>query len=1068
MDLSLLPSAVSQYKQRSGAHFTVRSASSLSYGLNRRSGLRRKSTAEEIGERGRHGSSAGNTEDRISGVGTGSQRNIKDQCEEREPSSHEMTVRLTQTITTDQRGPESGTDQSENLRGRTEMKRSSFVNRSRSVDLRTREKISVSSANANMSLKRDMTNYRRASSVMGRRDGVELMDRLAHMNPTFSKCSSNSLPSRFRSLTLPDSKNTERHSSVGHVSGQSIVERIEKLFSSAGLGKAEEDNSVSDTLLDSRQKYGKMAGGTFPRRFSAEDFNSSARSCVPPIWTPKENNTSSSVTLLTSRRSSSQERPPGTLWQGQTWTKCTDGGGVTWRKGFVDSGTRSLDRVRSKNTIAAQIRAARAAAGISPTQQPSDVSGEASVSLRDPLSRLRERRASGSKIDSWGNFGEEKRDGYRFNGVLKERIGRVREEKDELKSSGLDEVFENSQKITLKALERKKPSDKLSAASSASVKNKIDQFEALMQASVPRRTYSVPTQLSRLHDGVKKSTSAKDIDRLRNRSDGLKEGCDVGGKSMKTATKFASLRSLSVDEVGLIRLSKKESGRSDAGNDMENNVFDHYSKLKNTLEIPLDGGAPRKRRSFFIDEPDFFKMSSPEEEHKANRTAKDTSSSLPPGECSPGEKKRISSAASSPGSDNDKTPTNTPESSPFMPPTTQQDATPSADGQNKSTFVFTKETNNLDQTDAPPLPGPFATSSPIGLPEFISPEVRKQNPKGREQLLHLDAWIKGLNPEFKGFNYDEEDSEFDDESTEKDDDSVYDSDSGESSVTITSGQSDRRSFCVNLADLCHFTGTEYESDNDSDDWQSSTRRTASLSSDVSALSYVSVMPAEELDRLLEDVRSLGNNTLQDYNDVQVVVLHKDVGVGLGFSLAGGVDQSKAITVHKVFHSGVAAKEGSIRAGDRVLSINGTALQGMPHWEALRVLRRAKTREMGVVVLKRDDAVGTPRRGVQGKSQSQTSTQCNSGQRLCVQLQKNSRDLGFSLEGGRDDSSEGNRPLTVQKVFLGGPVDKVHSGDEILEIQGKSVVGMRRLEAWTLIRTLPSGPVEVVLCRHPET
>lgn len=38
--------------------------------------------------------------------------------------------------------------------------------------------------------------------------------------------------------------------------------------------------------------------------------------------------------------------------------------------------------------------------------------------------------------------------------------------------------------------------------------------------------------------------------------------------------------------------------------------------------------------------------------------------------------------------------------------------------------------------------------------------------------------------------------------------------------------------------------------------------------------------------------------LQDYDDVQVVVLHKDIGVGLGFSLAGGVDQNKPVTVRK--------------------------------------------------------------------------------------------------------------------------------------------------------------------------
>lgn len=41
----------------------------------------------------------------------------------------------------------------------------------------------------------------------------------------------------------------------------------------------------------------------------------------------------------------------------------------------------------------------------------------------------------------------------------------------------------------------------------------------------------------------------------------------------------------------------------------------------------------------------------------------------------------------------------------------------------------------------------------------------------------------------------------------------------------------------------------------------------------------------------------------------------------------------------------------------------------------------------------------------------------SGQRVCVRLVKNSRDLGFSLEGGVG-SSLGNRPLSIQKIFQG--------------------------------------------------
>lgn len=65
-----------------------------------------------------------------------------------------------------------------------------------------------------------------------------------------------------------------------------------------------------------------------------------------------------------------------------------------------------------------------------------------------------------------------------------------------------------------------------------------------------------------------------------------------------------------------------------------------------------------------------------------------------------------------------------------------------------------------------------------------------------------------------------------------------------------------------LSDLCNFAGIENESENESDNWQTATRRSASLSSDMSAFSYVSVMPAEELDRLLDDVKSLGDSNLQ--------------------------------------------------------------------------------------------------------------------------------------------------------------------------------------------------------------
>ncbi|GAA6220664.1 uncharacterized protein LOC108885962 [Lates japonicus] len=1115
MDLSLLPSTASECnKQRTGARFTVRSANSPSYSLTRRPGVRkaRGSSEEEregakgVGERERHGTNPGTNgtskeEDGAAGyqARTGCHSSVKGQCEEEEPSSHDISPKLRQNGSRgDKMSAEFGTDRSENpafeSRGRTEGRRYNWSSRSKSLDWRTEARSPDRGTRADMlstksggdinkqtgglderSMGADSVRGRLRSSVhtynsAGIANVVRERSPVSHMSQTLERTTrGHSLPSRMRSQSGQGSRFAETANSFGPRGGQSILERIEKLYGSAGHGKAEDSSQ--------QRSYERATGGTFPRRFSSGERNSlspvQSRKFV--TWTDQKD-TSGFDSLHSPGRN---RRLSGGQWQGQIQGRCSGEGGVNWGRGVAEVGTRSLDRARSRNTVAAQIRSARAA-GVITAPPESFLAEKTSVSLKD-WSRFRERRANASEDQGRA---EEKGDTNGIRGAKETDDGAI--VKTEMKSGGTDEdVFEsNPTKITLKTTERKKYPEMLSVPSAASVKNKISQFEALSQRAqglatgqvlMPRRALSVPTRLSWGHDGVKKSESAKATGGLRDRWEGLKE--EGGDKSEEKVTgagkKLVSGRSLSVDEVGL-RLGGKER----EGNDLAENEskemdsgdscaedFGKYSRLRSTLEIPLNEGAQRRHRNFYIDETDFSKLLSPEEGSEKDMTASNTPSPLlsNSSDTSTSVQKITPSVITSPVSDDDKTPTNTPDRSPFLSPT--------APPENAS--VFTEAPQTPDPDSPPPLPRPLATSSHSNLSSLVFPDASTAHQKGKKQVLDLNAWVAGLNSEIKVWNDDEDDDEDDDESTQKDEDSNYDSDSGESSVTITSNmsQSDRRSFCVSLSDLCNFAGVDYESENDSNEWQSTGRRSASLSSDVSALSYVSVMPSEELDRLLEDVRSLGDNTLQDYDDVQVVVLHKEVGVGLGFSVAGGVDQNKPVTVHKVFHSGVAAQEGSIREGDRVLSINGTALYGYAHWEALRVLRRAKACEMAVVVLRRGGVSDIPKSGEQTKTFGPTETQFSeTDQHVCVRLEKKSRDLGFSLEGG-EGSSQGNRPITVQKIFLGGPVDKVCPGDEVLEIEGVSMVGMRRLEAWTLIKKLPPGPVDVVLRRpgkHLET
>ncbi|KAJ8004996.1 hypothetical protein DPEC_G00142070 [Dallia pectoralis] len=577
-------------------------------------------------------------------------------------------------------------------------------------------------------------------------------------------------------------------------------------------------------------------------------------------------------------------------------------------------------------------------------------------------------------------------------------------------------------------------------------------------------------------------------------------------QGMKTG-RGSVLRSASVDQVGMMLCSREREAVEDKTGGF-GTLYNHKGKLNLNLNDRTDRDTGADGH---IDEPDGTKRPVTSRETGGRGAIRGLNMDTSPYQLSnwtpnsvviPDPSKRLPSRCSpdlsSSESDDDKTPTNTPPNSPFYPqncpvypqnspvypqnspvyPQNNPSTSPSPVNNsplqtklNVSSDVTTVEvppvsthTDYSRDTSDPPGSHSGLGRGVLSLPLTSSPS--KPSPSNLSLLLSVPRW-NSYEEEGSDDDDDTDDDDTDDEGTEKDEDSNYDSDSAESSVTVTSAmsQSDRRSFSLSLAELCNFGGVNYDSQSSSDSEEWLSCRSVSLSSDTSAYSCVSILGTDELDRLLDDVRDLGDSSLQNYEDVQVVVLHKDIGVGLGFTMAGGLDQNKPVTVHKVFPEGVAAKEGSIREGDRVLSINGTALSGSAHSEVLRTLKRARSRGMGVVVLQRGGLTDPHRGRTETDSQRQTQTNtATTGLGVCVWLEKRNRDLGFSLEGGVG-SPLGDKPLTVQKVFQGGPVNDVSAGDEVLEIQGVSLVGLRRLEAWNLIRKLPPGPVEVVL-RHP--
>ncbi|XP_074851810.1 PDZ domain-containing protein 2-like isoform X2 [Carettochelys insculpta] len=230
--------------------------------------------------------------------------------------------------------------------------------------------------------------------------------------------------------------------------------------------------------------------------------------------------------------------------------------------------------------------------------------------------------------------------------------------------------------------------------------------------------------------------------------------------------------------------------------------------------------------------------------------------------------------------------------------------------------------------------------------------------------------------------------------------------------------------------------------------------------------------------VLQEVKEQAGST----EDAYFVVLSKEEGAGLGFSVAGGIDlEQKSVIVHRVFSKGVAFEEGTIHRGDLILSINGMSLRGSVHGDVLNALHQARLHRYAVIVIEKDKdrekvssglerSATTRKHSVPGKDvimEIGTGPDVAISDVISVELWKTSAGLGFSLDGGKGSIS-GDRPLLVKRVFKGAAAEqtgKIEAGDEIVAINGKSLLGLMHYDAWNFIKSAPEGPVQLLIRKH---
>jgi hypothetical protein len=79
----------------------------------------------------------------------------------------------------------------------------------------------------------------------------------------------------------------------------------------------------------------------------------------------------------------------------------------------------------------------------------------------------------------------------------------------------------------------------------------------------------------------------------------------------------------------------------------------------------------------------------------------------------------------------------------------------------------------------------------------------------------------------------------------------------------------------------------------------------------------------------------------------------------------------------------------------------------------------------------------------------------------VVITKSGLGLTFCIEGGKG-SLNGDRPITVKRVFRAG--EPLRPGDEIVSANGKRMAFLSHFVAWNYLKSLPEGPVHLVVRR----
>ncbi|KAM4864998.1 protein scribble homolog isoform 2-T2 [Thomomys bottae] len=215
--------------------------------------------------------------------------------------------------------------------------------------------------------------------------------------------------------------------------------------------------------------------------------------------------------------------------------------------------------------------------------------------------------------------------------------------------------------------------------------------------------------------------------------------------------------------------------------------------------------------------------------------------------------------------------------------------------------------------------------------------------------------------------------------------------------------------------------------------------------------------------------------------------------GLGISIAGGKGSTpykgddEGVFISRVSEEGPAARAG-VRVGDKLLEVNGVALQDAEHHEAVEALRGAGAavqmrvwRErmvepenaVTITPLRPEDDYSPRERRAGGPRPAllQPEVPAPLRQRHAACLVRSEKGLGFSIAGGKGSTPyrAGDGGIFISRIAEGGAAHRAGTlqvGDRVLSINGVDMTEARHDHAVSLL-TAASPTIALLLERETE-